>query len=110
MHRGVNKNYRRRVRLIDDYTKLTNHLHYLYEIDALQTTADHINDLISAHISMLSFYFLFFINFSVLSNKSDIMTANASLLAAAGVPAFLCPQGTKVHILNLGTMRLDAGW
>jgi hypothetical protein len=38
------------------------------------------------------------------------MTTNASLLATAGVPAFLCPEGTKVHILNLGTMRVDAGW
>jgi hypothetical protein len=35
---------------------------------------------------------------------------NADLLATASVPAFLCPQGTKVHILNLGTMRVDAGW
>lgn len=38
------------------------------------------------------------------------MDNNANLLATAGVPAFLCPQGTKVHILNLGTMRVDAGW
>lgn len=38
------------------------------------------------------------------------MTTNATLLATAGVPAFLCPQGAKVRILNLGTMRVDAGW
>ena len=37
------------------------------------------------------------------------MTNNANLLAMAGVPAFLCPQGTKIHILNLGTMRVDEG-
>ncbi|KAF3397142.1 N-acyl homoserine lactonase [Talaromyces pinophilus] len=31
-------------------------------------------------------------------------------LAAASVPAFVCPPGTKMHILNLGTMNVDEGW
>ena len=34
----------------------------------------------------------------------------ASLLAPAAVPAFKCPQGTKMHILNLGTLQADEGW
>jgi hypothetical protein len=43
------------------------------------------------------------------------MTANgtpdpASLLIAAGVPAFKCPPGTKMHILNLGTLQADESW
>ncbi|GAB7331312.1 hypothetical protein MBLNU13_g02757t2 [Cladosporium sp. NU13] len=42
--------------------------------------------------------------------SANTMTTNANILATAGVPAFLCPQGTKVHILDLGTMRVDAGW
>ncbi|KAL5339966.1 beta-lactamase-like protein [Aspergillus crustosus] len=31
-------------------------------------------------------------------------------LAAASVPAYFCPPGTKMHILNLGTMNVDEGW
>ncbi|KAL1589917.1 hypothetical protein WHR41_01107 [Cladosporium halotolerans] len=38
------------------------------------------------------------------------MSSGTNILARASVPAFLCPPGTKVHILNLGTMRVDAGW
>jgi len=34
----------------------------------------------------------------------------ASRLAAAGVPAFKCPPGTKMHILDLGTLQVDEGW
>lgn len=34
----------------------------------------------------------------------------ASHLAAAGVPAFKCPPGTKMHILDLGTLQVDEGW
>ncbi|KAJ0415771.1 beta-lactamase-like protein [Aspergillus carlsbadensis] len=34
----------------------------------------------------------------------------ASLLIAAGVPAFKCPPGTKMHILNLGTLQADESW
>jgi len=34
----------------------------------------------------------------------------ASLFAKAGVPAFNCPPGTKLHILNLGTLQADEGW
>lgn len=34
----------------------------------------------------------------------------ASLLAPAAIPAFNCPEGTKMHILNLGTLQADEGW
>jgi hypothetical protein len=34
----------------------------------------------------------------------------ASLLATAGVPAFKCPPGTKMHLLDLGTLQADEGW
>ena len=34
----------------------------------------------------------------------------ASLLVSAGVPAFKCPAGTKMHILNLGTLQADESW
>lgn len=30
--------------------------------------------------------------------------------AAATVPAFKCPKGTKMHLLNLGTLEVDEGW
>ncbi|KID81490.1 metallo-beta-lactamase superfamily protein [Metarhizium guizhouense ARSEF 977] len=30
--------------------------------------------------------------------------------ANASVPAFQCPPGTKMHILDLGTLRADEGW
>ncbi len=32
------------------------------------------------------------------------------LMPNATVPVFQCPTGTKMHILNLGTLRLDHGW
>jgi hypothetical protein len=32
------------------------------------------------------------------------------LLAPAAVPAFKCPPGTKMHILDLGTLEADEGW
>jgi len=34
----------------------------------------------------------------------------AQLLAQAGVPAFKCPPGTKMHFLDLGTLQADEGW
>ncbi|PVH68002.1 metallo-beta-lactamase superfamily protein [Cadophora sp. DSE1049] len=34
----------------------------------------------------------------------------SSLLTRAGVPAFNCPQGTKMYILNLGILQCDEGW
>lgn len=34
----------------------------------------------------------------------------ASLLVSAAVPAFKCPAGTKMHILNLGTLQADESW
>lgn len=34
----------------------------------------------------------------------------ANLLATAGVPAFKCPPGTKMHLLDLGTLQADEGW
>lgn len=33
-----------------------------------------------------------------------------SLLVSAAVPAFKCPAGTKMHILNLGTLQADESW
>ena len=35
---------------------------------------------------------------------------SAQLLAAAGVPAFKCPPGTKMHILDLGALEADEAW
>lgn len=32
------------------------------------------------------------------------------LAMAAAVPAFKCPPGTKMHILDLGTLRADEAW
>ncbi|KAJ5318135.1 hypothetical protein PENANT_c043G07542 [Penicillium antarcticum] len=34
----------------------------------------------------------------------------SSLLLSAAVPAFKCPAGTKMHILNLGTLQADESW
>ncbi|KAJ5146534.1 uncharacterized protein N7515_001098 [Penicillium bovifimosum] len=34
----------------------------------------------------------------------------ASLLMSAAVPAFKCPTGTKMHILNFGTLQADESW
>jgi hypothetical protein len=34
----------------------------------------------------------------------------ASLLISAAVPAFKCPPGTKMYILDLGTLELDESW
>jgi hypothetical protein len=33
-----------------------------------------------------------------------------SLLAKANVPAYCCPPGTKLFILNLGILQADEGW
>lgn len=40
------------------------------------------------------------------------MTApvDPSLLVQNGVPAFNCPAGTKMHILNLGILQADESW
>ncbi|CAK7270382.1 hypothetical protein SEPCBS119000_004060 [Sporothrix epigloea] len=32
------------------------------------------------------------------------------LFANAAVPAFTCPEGTKMHFLNLGTLECDESW
>lgn len=34
----------------------------------------------------------------------------ADLLTSAAVPAFKCPAGTKMHILDLGTLEADESW
>lgn len=34
----------------------------------------------------------------------------ASMLISAAVPAFKCPPGTKMYILDLGTLQLDESW
>lgn len=31
-------------------------------------------------------------------------------LVPAIIPAYACPEGTKMHILNLGTLTVDEGW
>lgn len=39
------------------------------------------------------------------------MTTNIQKQLFPGfVPAYACPEGTKMHILNLGTMDVDEGW
>lgn len=35
---------------------------------------------------------------------------STALLANAAVPAFKCPHGTKMHILDLGTLQVDESW
>lgn len=35
---------------------------------------------------------------------------NHPTLMAAGVPAFSAPKGTKLHILDLGTLQCDESW
>ncbi|OQD70286.1 hypothetical protein PENDEC_c025G05240 [Penicillium decumbens] len=37
-------------------------------------------------------------------------TVATPLIASAGVPAFNCPNGTKMHILDLGTLEADESW
>jgi hypothetical protein len=34
----------------------------------------------------------------------------SDLLAYAKVPAYTCPPGTKMWILNFGTLTIDEGW
>jgi hypothetical protein len=34
----------------------------------------------------------------------------SNLLASAAVPAFKCPKGTKMHILDLGMLEADESW
>ncbi|KAL1890767.1 hypothetical protein Sste5346_008092 [Sporothrix stenoceras] len=41
-----------------------------------------------------------------MSSTTDI----TSLFANAAVPAFKCPEGTKMHFLNLGTLECDESW
>jgi hypothetical protein len=36
--------------------------------------------------------------------------AMSDLLACAQVPAYVCPVGTKMWILNFGTLTIDEGW
>ncbi|KAJ5823881.1 hypothetical protein N7447_006221 [Penicillium robsamsonii] len=38
------------------------------------------------------------------------MAATIHQLIPAVVPAYACPEGTKMHILNLGTLTVDEGW
>jgi hypothetical protein len=41
---------------------------------------------------------------------SNSNTSMSDLLAYARVPAYTCPPGTKMWILNLGTLTVDEGW
>lgn len=41
------------------------------------------------------------------------MAASASpstMLASAAIPSFKCPTGTKMFILNLGSLEADESW
>lgn len=38
------------------------------------------------------------------------MADSMQRLVAAIVPAYACPEGTRMHILNLGTLTVDEGW
>ena len=38
------------------------------------------------------------------------VTNPASMLVNAAVPSFKCPSGTKMHILDLGTLQADESW
>ncbi|RDL35488.1 Metallo-beta-lactamase superfamily protein [Venustampulla echinocandica] len=42
-----------------------------------------------------------------MANSQRTMT---DLLANAKVPVYMCPPGTKMWILNLGTLTIDEGW
>jgi len=41
-----------------------------------------------------------------MSSTTDI----TSLFANAAVPAFKCPEGPKIHFLNLGTLECDENY
>jgi hypothetical protein len=48
---------------------------------------------------------------SILYSSYKVMASvNPSLLVNAAVPAFKCPAGTKMHVLNLGTLQADESW
>lgn len=51
---------------------------------------------------MIEHYFWF--------NLTRIMAAPMHQIIPAVIPAFACPGGTKMHILNLGTLTVDEGW
>ncbi|OJJ79108.1 uncharacterized protein ASPGLDRAFT_77819 [Aspergillus glaucus CBS 516.65] len=38
------------------------------------------------------------------------MALSMQRLVSAVIPAYGCPEGTKMHILNLGTLSVDEGW
>jgi hypothetical protein len=38
------------------------------------------------------------------------MSFTVDSLAPAAVPAFKCPPGTKMHLLDLGRLQADDGW
>ncbi|KAE8352254.1 beta-lactamase-like protein [Aspergillus coremiiformis] len=39
-----------------------------------------------------------------------MITMNSRQLAKASIPAYTCPEGTKMHLLDLGTIQCDEGW
>ena len=39
-----------------------------------------------------------------------VLIPTPQCITTAGVPAFACPPGTKMHILDLGTLQADEGW
>ena len=40
----------------------------------------------------------------------DVSVSPVAMMASAAVPAFKCPTGTKMYILNLGTLEADESW
>lgn len=38
------------------------------------------------------------------------MTSSMQKLVSAAIPAYACPEGTEMHILNLGILNVDEGW
>lgn len=42
--------------------------------------------------------------------KVHCVTMASQLMNGVSLPAFKCPSGTKMHILNLGTLQVDEGW
>lgn len=40
---------------------------------------------------------------------SSAMALSKKLVEAC-IPAYACPEGTKMHLLNLGTLNVDEGW
>lgn len=46
-----------------------------------------------------------------MSRKAQsFFTAMETLTIKDGIPLLVCPTGTKMHVLNLGSLNVDEGW